>query len=173
MSSLPESYRPTLQTITASERVSRLSGTQSTTMKSDDPIDFIMEEAHHRIISDEWNKNAESALAARSKGTGKSNQKEKDELKPDVICDNCKKPGHLKENCYSKGGGKEGQGPRQNKKAKESQTAVVATNDEEGEIFAFTCMLDHVAVAEELEMMKSRLRMGCINSRASSKYCLD
>lgn len=28
-------------------------------------------------------------------------------------CTNCKKPGHIKENCYAKGGGKEGQGPRQ------------------------------------------------------------
>jgi len=31
------------------------------------------------------------------------------------ICANCKKPGHTKENCWAKGGGKEGQGPRQKK----------------------------------------------------------
>lgn len=30
-----------------------------------------------------------------------------------IFCSNCKKPGHVKENCYGKGGGKEGQGPRQ------------------------------------------------------------
>ena len=174
MSSLPESYHPTLQTITASEHVSRLSGTQSTTMKSDDPIDFIMEEAHHHIISDEWNKNAESALAARSKGTGKSNKKRKDKSKQNVTCDNCHKDGHTKEQCYSKGGGGEGQVPRQKAKAKakESETAVVATNNEEGDLFAFTCMSHYVAMADQIEVPKSRLGT-CIDSRASRDYCPD
>ena len=175
MSSLPESYRPTLQTITASERVSRLSGTQSTAMKSDDLIDFIIEEAPHHVINDEWNKNTESALAARSKGTGKSNRKEKDKSKPDVVCDNCNKPGHTGEQCYSKGGGSEGQGPKQKArakdKAKESETATVATNDE-GDLFAFTCSSDYTAVAEKLEVPKSRLGT-CIDSGASMDYCPD
>ena len=176
MSSLPESYRPTLQTITASERVSKLSGSQSTTMKSGDLIAFIIEEAHHRVINEERNKNAESALAARSKGTGKSNRKEKGESKPDVICDNCEKPGHTGAQCYSKGGGCEGQGPKQKArakaKAKESETAVVATNDEEGDLFAFTCTSDYVAQADQLEVAKSKLGT-CIDSGASRDYCPD
>ena len=119
MSSLLDSYRPTLQTITASERVSRLSGGQSTTMKLDDLITFIIEEAHHHIINNKQNKNTKSALAASSKGTGKSNRKRKGKAKADVTCDNCKRPCHTKEQCYSKGGGSEGQGPRQKAKAKE------------------------------------------------------
>src|SRR6202522_3378308 len=53
MSSLPESYRPTLQTITASERVGKLSGGKTSVMKSDDLISFIIEEAQHRVINDE------------------------------------------------------------------------------------------------------------------------
>ena len=114
-----------------------------------------------------------SALAARTKGTGKSRRKDEDEHDHDEPCKNCKKPGHSEEECYSKGGGKEGQGPRQKKKAKESEKAVVATNDEGDEIFAFTCMLDHIAIAEELEMTKSRLGMGCIDSKASKKYRPD
>src|ERR1700678_2515605 len=81
MSSLPASYRPTLQTITASERMSKLSGGQSSVMKSDDLISFIIEEAQHRVINDERTKTAESALAARLKKAGKS---EKDEDEPDV-----------------------------------------------------------------------------------------
>ncbi|KAI1002358.1 hypothetical protein K3495_g5847 [Podosphaera aphanis] len=32
---------------------------------------------------------------------------------PPKSCSNCKKPGHTRENCYGKGGGKDGQGPRQ------------------------------------------------------------
>ena len=42
MSSLPESYCPTLQTITASEQVSKLTGLQSNAMKADDLIAFII-----------------------------------------------------------------------------------------------------------------------------------
>ena len=80
MSSLPESYRPTLQTITASERANKLSGSQSTTIKADDLITFIIKEAQHRVINDECTKAAESALAARTKtlppkGKGKKKSK--------------------------------------------------------------------------------------------------
>ena len=35
-----------------------------------------------------------------------------------VVCTNCKKKGHIKENCWAKGGGKEGQGPCQKKQSK-------------------------------------------------------
>ena len=45
MSSPPKSYRLTLQTITMSEQVGRLSGTQSTAMKANDIVIFIIEEA--------------------------------------------------------------------------------------------------------------------------------
>ena len=34
------------------------------------------------------------------------------------ICTNCKKKGHSIENCWAKGGGKEGQGPKQKKRSK-------------------------------------------------------
>ena len=56
MSSLPDSYRPTIQTITAAEWASKLSGgsdSQSRKMKPDDLIAFIIEEAQHRVINDE------------------------------------------------------------------------------------------------------------------------
>ena len=49
MSSLPESYQPTLQTITTSERANKLSGSQLTTIKADDLIAFIIEEAQHQV----------------------------------------------------------------------------------------------------------------------------
>jgi hypothetical protein len=51
MSSLPGSYRPTLQTITVAERASKLSGQQANAMKADDLITFIIEEAQHRVIN--------------------------------------------------------------------------------------------------------------------------
>ena len=49
MSSLPPSYRPSLQTITASEHMSRISEGQAGVMKSDNLISFILEEAYHRV----------------------------------------------------------------------------------------------------------------------------
>src|SRR5271168_995920 len=116
MSSLPASYRPTLQTITATEHINRLSGSQANTMKSDDLIAFIIEDAQHHVIIDERTKTAELALAARTKMAGKSERKDEDE--PSITCDNCKKQGHTIDQCYSKGGGKEGQAPRQRKKAR-------------------------------------------------------
>lgn len=48
---------------------------------------------------------------ATSNTTPKSNKTDKSSL----VCENCKKRYHTKENCWAKGGGKEGQGPNQNK----------------------------------------------------------
>ena len=87
-------------------------------MKPNDLIAFIIEEAQHHVISDERSKNAESALAAHTKkgGKGKPGKRKKHDKSSkddfEEVCDNCKKPGHGKPDCWSKGGGKEGQGPR-------------------------------------------------------------
>ena len=49
MSLVPESYRPTLQTITAAERTSQIASEKSSGMKHDDLIAFILEETQHRV----------------------------------------------------------------------------------------------------------------------------
>ena len=67
MSSLPDSYCPTLQTITAAERANKLSGSSSKGMLPDDLITFIMEEAQHHVINDKHMKTAELALVAHMK----------------------------------------------------------------------------------------------------------
>src|ERR1700761_6614975 len=67
MSSLPESYRPTLQTITAAERTSQLAGGKTSGMKHDDLISFILEEAQQQVINDECTKSTETALTAHAK----------------------------------------------------------------------------------------------------------
>ncbi|KIM78408.1 hypothetical protein PILCRDRAFT_11124 [Piloderma croceum F 1598] len=161
MSSLPESYRPTLQMITAAERTSTVLGTSSLKkMKVDDLIAFFIEDAQHHVINDECTKSAESALAAHGKkwkkGKGGQGKKpEKPEL--DELCDNCNRPGHTKPNCWSKGGGKEEQGPRQKKskkgEKKDESASVAEVKDEE--LFAFTCTSDYVTVAEALQVPKS------------------
>ena len=116
MSLLLESYRPTRQTITAVEWASTLLGTLSSrAMKPDDLITFIMEEVQHRVINDEHTKNAESALAALGKKQRTRKHRSnrgKEKSTPGATCENCKNAGHTKANCWVKGGGKEGQGPR-------------------------------------------------------------
>jgi hypothetical protein len=87
------------------------------------------------------------ALAAQTKKPVRSKGKKKEKTQSGIICNNCKWSGHRKPDCYSKGGGKEGQGPRQRKaaKSKESKMAlVVAADNEEKELFVFTCTSNYV-----------------------------
>jgi gag-polypeptide of LTR copia-type len=170
--SLPESYQPTLQTITAAEQASKLSGMQSNAMKVDNLVAFIIKEAQHCVINDDQAKTAESTLAACMKKTSKPKENKKNKPQSDVTCENCDRPGHSKPDCWSKGGGKEGQGPRQKKKGKTNEAVVVVTDDDNSELFVFTCTSDYIAIANFLDVPKSRLGM-CIDSGASWHYCPD
>jgi len=178
MTSLPESYRPTLQMITAAERASALTGTSPQKMKASDLIAFLIEEAQHHVINDERSKNSNHALVANGKkgGKGKPNRKKGGDKgkkgDSEVLCYNCEKPGHKKADCWAKGSGKEGQGPGQKKSAKtETATVTVADNDI-NEMFASTCTSDYAHVAETLQVSKSKLG-SCIDSGASDVYSPD
>ena len=135
MSSLPESYRPTLQTITAAERTSQIAGGKSSGMKHDDLIAFILEEAQHRVINDEHSKSAETALATFTKKgkqnkSGKKKKSDKSTNNSIKECDNCGRPGHGAPDCYSKGGGKEAQAPWKTKGKKPETAMVAVANDD-------------------------------------------
>ena len=84
------------------------------------------------------------------------------------------KKGHKKADCWEKGGGKEGQGPKQKKgKGKKFKTATIAAvDDNDKELFAFTCTSDFANIAEALQVPKSWLGM-CIDSGASRVYSPD
>jgi hypothetical protein len=99
-------------------------------------------------------------------------QVERKEERQDVTCKNCDRPGHSKPDCWSKDGGKEGQGPRQKKKGQKNEIVVVVTDDYKDELFAFTCMSDYVAVVDTLDVLKLRLET-CLDSGASRHYCPD
>ena len=135
---------------------------QSQAMKADDLIAFIIEEAQHCVINDDCTKSAESALAAWTKNNEKNKGKKR------ITCKNCGRPGHGKPDCYQKGGDKEGQAPWQQKadKGKETDTAVVGTDDDDNEMFAFTCSSDYADVASSLDILKSKLGT-CVDSGAS------
>jgi len=105
ISSMPEVYRPTIQTV---ETTMKVTGSQ---IPPDDLIAIFLQEAEHRVIETGHSKNAESAMAAASGGKKQSKKKGKGKGKTNLICDNCHKPGHSKEDCWGPGGDKEGQGP--------------------------------------------------------------
>ena len=176
MSSLPDSYCPTLQTITVAERATRLSGSTSKGMSPNNLIAFIIEEAQHRVINNECTRTAELALATHTKKVAKPRGKGRNKSKKtqsDVTCDYCNAPSHSIMDCWSKGGGKEGQSPRQkNKKDKQPETAVVAVKDDKNELFSFTCTSDYAAVVEKLDLPKLKLGT-CVDSGASHDYCPD
>ena len=179
MTSLPESYRPTLQTIAAAKRASTLSSGKASSMKPNNLIAFILEEAQHRVINDEHTKNAEIALAAHSKKgkqskSGKNKKTEKSLKNSSEECNNCGRPGHGADDCFSKGGGKEAEAPWKKKRKKpEMATATVAVaNDEENDLFAFTCTSDYADVADSSKMHKSKFGT-CIDSGASTDYSPD
>ena len=113
---LLESYQPTFQMITAAEHTSTLLGALSSRMmKPDDLITSIMEEAQYHIINNECIKNVKSTLTALGKKQRTRKQhsnKGKEKSTSSVTCENCKSSGHTKADCWLKGGGKEGQGPR-------------------------------------------------------------
>jgi hypothetical protein len=69
MTSLPPSYRPALQTITAAQKASAITSTSSSSMvklKPADLIEFFTEEAQHRVIEEDRTKSGESALYVQS-----------------------------------------------------------------------------------------------------------
>ncbi|KAI5116410.1 hypothetical protein M0805_000583 [Coniferiporia weirii] len=78
--------------------------------------------------------------AANSKGSGSQAKKN------DFLCDNCGKPGHTKEYCWAKGGGRKGKGPKANQygsgptkpskgrgKGKEKRANVATTSEPDKE----------------------------------------
>ena len=138
-----------------------------------------MEEAQHRIINDECTKNVESMLTALGKKQRTRKQhsnKGKEKSTPGATCKNCKNTGHTKANCWSKGGGKEGQGPRgqsskKGEKKPETAAAVEATSNAD-EIFTFTYTSNYIEVTNALNIPKSQLS-ACINSGASQHYSPD
>ena len=144
--------------------------------KPNDLIAFILEEAQHHVINDERTKNAKIALAAHSKKGKQSKYKksEKSLKNSSEECNNCGRPGHGADDCYSKGGGKEAEGPWK-KKAKKPDTAtatVAVANDEENDFFAFTCSSDYADIADTSKIPKSKFGT-CIDSGASTDYSPD
>ena len=106
--------------------------------------------------------------------SGKKEKSEKPTNNSVEECDNCGRPGHGVPNCYSKGGGKEDEAPwkTKGKKLETASATVAVANDEENELFAFTCTSDFTDVAASSNLPKSKLGM-CLDSGVSTDYSPD
>ena len=98
MGSLPPLYQPTLSGIAAAAEMSAMIPTVATVTK------LAIDEYDRRTLVS--NKSQDQAFATDARKKGK---------KHDVECFNCKKKGHVRADCWAKGRGKEGQGPKRKK----------------------------------------------------------
>ena len=136
--SLTPTFRPLFIALSAAARKSEKPLTSS------ELIWHLTEEATSTAVEDNINKsNAAMATQQQSqKGKGKGREsKSKDERH----CTNCSKDGHTKDQCWEKGGGKEGQGPckwwEKSKKKDESNGSSNANTTNKAEMtenMAFT-----------------------------------
>jgi hypothetical protein len=169
ISSMPNTYRTTIQMVKTTMKVT------GKTLDPNDLIAIFIEEAEHRVIGEAQAKHAEAAMIASQSGkkTHKKGRKGNQKGKMDVVCENCHKPRHTKENCYHPGGGKKGQAPSHWKLGKKKdESANVAKTDDDDEIFAFACSSDFQALATTLKASKTR-NEAIIDSGASCYFCPD
>jgi len=109
LTSLPRSYDQSCTSISNSTRVS------GQPLTADDLEAMILAEFTQREIKNQKSNTKDEAFAADTPNSKKQ-------------CSNCNKHGHLKADCWAKGGGKEGQGPKRKDKALDS-TALVEENE--------------------------------------------
>ncbi|TFY61298.1 hypothetical protein EVG20_g7113 [Dentipellis fragilis] len=124
LGSLPSTYDSTITAMTATAAIN------DKEMKPDSIVKLIMDEFEHQGIKDPKSKTdleeAFSADAGQKKGGGARKRRD-----IDIECFNCKKRGHVKVECWVKGGGKEGQGLDRGKAkdGKDRESTAVAEDE--------------------------------------------
>jgi hypothetical protein len=161
LGSLPESYRPILWSMNAAARITK------TPLTPYDIVSFVTEEYEHRQLSvsraSHAKRGGNSALSVDNSRKGSAKAKG---AGPDTTCYNCQGKGHYKANCWSKGGGKEGQAPKRDLRRGASNlkpVASVAAVPEAQKDYAFAST-DAKPVGE---------RCVIIDSGATSHFCPD
>ena len=139
MSSLPSSYDANISIITTNADMN------STTITSTTVIRIITDEYDKRQLKNSKPKSTqEEAFTAET-------QKNKKKNKKDVECFNCKKKGHIKADCWAKGGGKEGQGPKKKASAKDDAAAATEKTVDDIEAWAVVEEVDESGTVEAPE----------------------
>src|ERR1700722_16772045 len=170
LGSLPPSYRTLLSTITISAELA------GNTVSSTDVIRIVTEEAAHCAIAtrnDQAAGGAALAAATQKAKKGKGKPSKSGKSKPKCANPNCGLLGHDMEHCYRKGGGMEGQGPRQKAAAaaKAANAAAAAVNTTEAN-YALTCTTDTLLPAAANAATTQGAAI-LVDSGASTHFCPD
>ena len=145
LSSIPQSYDSYIAAIMAT------SSLLDKTLSPTNLIDAICDEADRRTIKNPKFKKKDEQdaayVAGQSSGKGKKDGDDSKKSKKNVKCYNCKKMGHIAKNCWAKGGGAEGRGPKG--KGKNKGKEVAANADEKGRDDSDTVWM--VSAGDEIE----------------------
>src|ERR1700730_6516228 len=164
LTSLPPSYRTLLHTITHAASLSGMA------INPNDLMRIVLEEACQRELSQNVAKSGDAALNV-SKGKGRKGKG--NDNSPKNPCGTCKRTNHKTEDCFSKGGAKEGQAPWQKKTDKANTAATSTSKQKDSEDYlAFTCLGDAPTAAATSPSVK-RLHEVILDSGATVHFCPD
>jgi len=117
IASLPPSYDELIESFTMTADMN----------KTDITLDLVYKRVcdayDKRLLRQETSGNGQDESFAASTQKSKS--------KKDIECYNCRKKGHIKADCWAKGGGKEGQGPRRRQGSTQANAAAVSEKPED------------------------------------------
>ena len=104
----------------------------------DDLMEVVGQEADRRTIKSGSSKKDEKDVAFSANASSKGGKKAGG--KSNIECYNCHKKGHIKPDCWAKGGGKEGQGPKgKGKSQPKKEQAAAATDSDDAAWMASDC----------------------------------
>src|ERR1700719_1113303 len=131
---------------------------------------IVLEEAHQRELSENTPKSGDAALNV-TKGKGRKGKG--NDNSPKNPCVTCKCTNHKTEDCFSKGGAKEGQAPWQKKGDKANTAATSTPKQKDSEDYlAFTCLRDCPTAAAASASVK-RPHEVILDSGATAHFCPD
>jgi hypothetical protein len=130
LSTIPRSYRSTISTLSGASFLTK------TKITADSFKAFLLDEYERRQLMEKEDakagKSGKDVKDPNDEAFAADSTKKKDKDKRKVECHNCHKKGHMKADCWAKGGGKEGQGPRQRGGASDSAaSASTAAKDKD------------------------------------------
>ena len=142
LGSLPKTYDQFLSAVTATASVLKQE------LQPEDLIQAIIDE-YDRRSTRHGSSREKTADAAFFASAGNNQGKTRRKSEKDIECFNCRKKGHKKADCWAKGGGKEGQGPRSKAKKEEPKKESANAAEEEGVWMAVASDSDNECMADD------------------------